>query len=474
MVIYLLLQLPSSLDPSMFSVIAYFMDVIFNLVPVDAEFFNLVIRVWDSIVGGSNLYSTIFLLILIYLKKYSTNYIMRSFNSLNLDRMLLNYIVKFYSTFKFNIKREGVEFAISKLIGEINSALFKENKLKPSDLNLFLLSWSFILICLVPNDPLLQSLGLFCYILVIFFQLIHFTDWFLNNDKVNQNNILHKLGGWILSLLIFALLLLLIGLAYTIYQLLIKKIESFISKFFSFLKDFLVKITDGDASQHQSSGGQNSGQPGSSRNPSGGKRPPNPNDDPSLIIEPKKKKGRKRTEAEFHQSAMEAMAKLVRKPEETDEEFYHRARDKARIDYYKENLSKKKIEEARERQKITQSAWYKNLSQDQKDKRNKFKKEKRKELQTPIVNPNEVKLSTFPEETRPIMLSVILRQNLGKELSSFMDFKTQPSADKVLARAIFEVEKKNPSLFKILHPGRTQITEEFINQMEKEFANLKK
>lgn len=75
-----------------------------------------------------------------FLKKSSTKNLTRYFNYLNLDALLYNYVSKSYSTFKYNLDREGVEFAIKKLNENIHFDLFVVNKLKLLDLSLFIFS----------------------------------------------------------------------------------------------------------------------------------------------------------------------------------------------------------------------------------------------------------------------------------------------------------------------------------------------
>jgi len=118
---------------------------------------DLVFTLGNNLVQGNSLYSTALLLIFFLFRNCINNKITRYFRlapscavlparisqaaKLYFDvNVLVDPILKYYPTFKNNIKMNGVIFGLRQLIEKINTDLFIKNKVSYSNLSLILLS----------------------------------------------------------------------------------------------------------------------------------------------------------------------------------------------------------------------------------------------------------------------------------------------------------------------------------------------
>nr|YP_010743691.1 hypothetical protein QAZ32_mgp02 [Diaporthe sojae]WET30437.1 hypothetical protein [Diaporthe sojae] len=134
---------------------------------------------------------------------------------------------------------KGVIFALIQLIEKFNTDYFIKNKVSYSDLNLFLLSWCFMLTYVSKLDFIIGLFCLFFYFLTLLSLVTQLAFIFFNS---NTNNSLHEFGILIISVLWLALVLILIVLSFFIRQFCIQKILSFTSKGLVYLKDYLLKV----------------------------------------------------------------------------------------------------------------------------------------------------------------------------------------------------------------------------------------
>jgi len=200
---------------------------------------DLVFTLGNNLVQGNSLYSTGLLVILFVFRNNLNNKITRHFNSFDIN-VLIDPFFKYYPTFKDNINMKGVIFALIQLIKKFNTDLFINNKVSYSDLNLFLLSWCFMLTYVSKLDLIIGLFCLFLYFLTLLSLVTQLAFIFFNS---NTNNSLHKFGILIISVLWLALVLILIVLSFFIRQFCIQKILSFTSKGLVYLKDYLLKVT---------------------------------------------------------------------------------------------------------------------------------------------------------------------------------------------------------------------------------------
>ena len=76
---------------------------------------------------------------------------------------------------------------------------------------------------------------------------------------------------------------------------------------------------------------------------------------------------------------------------------------------------------------------------------------------------------SLPEKSSPyyyLELAEKLNYNKGKTISSMLSFSQKPTEDTPpVIKAIYELRKEDPSLFKDKRPGETYITTDFINKV---------
>ena len=200
---------------------------------------DLVFTLGNNLVQGNSLYSTVLLVILFVFRNNLNNNITRYFNYFDIN-VLIDPFFKYYPTFKDNINMKGVIFALIQLIEKFNTDYFIKNKVSYSDLNLFLLSWCFMLTYVSKLDLIIGLFCLFFYSLTLLSLVTQLASIFFNS---NTNNSLHKFGILIISVLWLALVLILIVLSFSIRQFCIQKILFFTSKGLVYLKDYLLKVT---------------------------------------------------------------------------------------------------------------------------------------------------------------------------------------------------------------------------------------
>jgi hypothetical protein len=367
---------------------------------------------------------------------------------------------------------------------------------KNLDFYIFIYCWAFTL-CFTSIEILIL-LGKWLFLFSNFITLLDFTLWFITNHKIQKvYPELHELGEICLFLLLYVFGFFLIYLFLIFFKIILIKFTTFIKIIEKKIDDYILKINTRSTKNNNINSSKGKG-----TNPEPPKHPK------ESVTDPPRKRRKNRSASEIKSSEDELKKIIPQNIDESDKDYNKRIASLERTRHYKkvhhekvlqahkeyneknkEKINEKKniyyeqhsdsINEERRKQynenpDVKEArlgnfhAYYHSLTQEEKDLRVNSKWEKRDKQKTMDMY--------YADDTRMLPkhspfyyrhLGLLLELNKDKALSCMINFSQKPTEDTPeLIKALYELKKEDPSLFKKGRPGETLISDDFLNKIK--------
>jgi len=442
---------------------------------------------------GESFFSKFFGIIYINLKKYLINYIYKYI--IYIKDNFINILIINFEILMNNINEDGLYYSMKNIILIFYKNIFHKNN--HQDLYIFLYCWAFTL-CFTSID-ILMELGKWIFLFSNFIALLDFTFWFITNDKIQKTYPeLHELGEIFLFSLFFIFGFYLIYLFLNILKIFFLKFNTLIKILEKRIEDFILKITPRSTEDQNISS--------SSKEKGNNQRPPKRPTEGVTNSPRKRKKNRSASEIKISQDELKKT--ISQNIGESDKDYDKRIAKLEATRHYKKTNREKVLEAHREynkknKEKINENnyayfkehndsineerrkqykenpevkearlggfhAYYHSLSREEKDLRNDLRSKRRNKQKTMDMYYHEE--SRMLSKNSPLYyrhLGLLLELNKDKTLSSMINFSEKPKEDTPeIIKALYELKKEDPGLFKKGRPGETLINDDFLNKVK--------